>query len=148
MLRASPHLSHFVPLPPRSRKRTGRKKRDVCKPDCTSRAQTCNRNVKVWTGWRREKRRWGRSVMVREFRKRKGWQHEERCCINTRPYTGETRCYSRYARRPRTIAVIRERERIQAEDRRSAGQAVETRGKKDKELRRRRRKVLHQDGTR
>lgn len=72
---------------------------------------------------------------------------EERCRINTRPYT-ETRCYSRYAGRPRTIAVIRERERIQAEDRRSAGQAVETRGKKDKELRRRRRKVLHQDGTR
>lgn len=68
---------------------------------------------------------------------------EERCRINT-----ETRRYSRYARRPRTIAVIRERERIQAEDRRSAGRAVKTRGKKDKELGRRRRKVLHQDGTR
>lgn len=63
--------------------------------------------------------------MVCKFRKRKGRQSmEERCRINTRPYT-ETRCYSRYARRPRTIAVIRERERIQAEDRRSAGQARE-----------------------
>jgi len=45
---------------------------------------------------------------------------EERCRINTRPYT-ETWCYSRYTGRPRTIAVIREKERIQAEDRRSAG---------------------------
>jgi len=44
--------------------------------------------------------------------------------------------------------VIRESERIQAEDRRSAEQTVEMRREKDKELRRRRRKVLHQDGTR
>lgn len=56
-----------------------------------------NRNIEVW-------RKLGEKV--RELRKGKN-ASEGRCRIDTRPYT-EKRCCSRYAGRPRTIAVIRE----------------------------------------
>ncbi|KYN36470.1 hypothetical protein ALC56_09431 [Trachymyrmex septentrionalis] len=137
MLRASPHLSHFVPLPPRSRaKRTRRKKRDVHVAN-----PIVYREAKLATAMSKSMNRLGKGE------RGKDGSTEERCRINTRPST-ETRCYSRYAERPRTISVIRERERIQTEDRRSAERAVETCKEKDKEPRRRGRKVLHQDGTR
>lgn len=52
---------------------------------------------------------------------------EERCRVNTRPYT-EKRCYSRLRRGGlRTIAVIREREGNSGVDRRVLGEETERR---------------------
>jgi len=76
MLRASPHLSHFVPLPPWSRKRTRRKKRDVYVTNPivyreAKLATAMSKYEQVGKGRKGDER----SVKVREFRKRKGWQH-------------------------------------------------------------------------
>lgn len=140
MLRASPHLSHFVPLLARSRKRTGRKKRDVRVANLivyreAKLTTAMSKYEQVGKGRRGD----GRSVKVHEFRKGGKNGTEERCRINTRPYT-EMRCYSRYTGKPRTIAVIRKKERIQAEDRRSVGRAVEMRGQKGQRAKKKKKK--------
>lgn len=103
--RARPRFSYFVALPRRLRERIGRKKKDVRIIDTRLYVEmkAYNRNIEVWRWWKKL------GEKVCEFGKGKSGS-EGRCRIDTRPYT-EKRCYSRYAKNSRTIAVIRERER-------------------------------------